>query len=365
MPTQIDELNLSDEELLEVLKNHGLSRRTLMQALGAGAGVAALGGTAAGSPGRGNRVDDNYGEMYAADENVPPGRVDHVVELHTHGVGGDGAHEGFPVPDDAIGPAPDENDFDDYPEYHFEPVGLHAKPGDTVQFKAESPLHTVTSYSPKFNEGDFLQFPDRVPVDFFTSALLAKGDSWLYQFTEKGVYDILCLPHESLGMVMRVFVSDPEEDEPDDYSVPGGPEPPNPAPAANAVLNDSELELNNIFAEGEIAWDELNLEGPPKATRSTVETFSVTEVGSNKSDAQFEVGWGVANPAKLDTIRLTLNRNNETVDITCATLDGSSDSGTTTLVAAGGEGSGNEYTVELVVTGVGPSTTRRKTVTES
>lgn len=361
MPTQIDELNLSDEELLEVLKNHGLSRRTLMQAFGAGAGIAALGGTAAGSPGGGTRVDDNYGAMYAADENVPSGRVDHVVELHTHGKGGDGAHEGFPVPDDATGPAPDPNDADDQAEYHFEPVGLHAKPGDTVQFKAESSLHTVTSYSPKFNEPPFLQFPTRVPGDFFTSALLAKDDSWLYQFTEKGVYDILCLPHEFLGMVMRVFVFDPEEDDLDDYSEPSG----QIAPNANAVLTDEKLDLSSIVEKGEIAWDELNLGDSEKVPRSTVETFSVTEVGSSSSDAEFEVEWAVANTVRLDTVRLTLNGKGETVDIACAALDGDSASGTTTLVAPGGEGSGTDYTVELVVTGVGPSTTKTETVTGS
>lgn len=50
----------------------------------------------------------------------------------------------------------------------------------------------------------------------FTSPPVADGDSWLYKFTTKGVYDVLCLPHLGLGMVMRLVVFDPEEDSLDD-----------------------------------------------------------------------------------------------------------------------------------------------------
>lgn len=46
-----EELDLSDAELMEVLKNHGMNRRGLMKVLGVGAGVAALSGTAAGQTG--------------------------------------------------------------------------------------------------------------------------------------------------------------------------------------------------------------------------------------------------------------------------------------------------------------------------
>lgn len=250
----VEDLDLSDAELLEVLKNHGIDRRTLMKAVGAGAGVAALSGTAAGQEGRGNRIDKIYGAAYAADEHtVPSGLVDHVSELHVHP--GDATHEGFPAPDGS-----DPDDQDDAPETFFDPVGIHVKPGEVVEFTVHGVgLHTVNSFHPKFNEPPFLTFPDRVPTDYgFTSPPIAEDDSWLYKFTTKGVYDLLCLPHISLGMVMRIVVFDPEEDDLSDgtFDEPtGGPLLPN----ADVVLTDDALNPANIVSEGEVAWSELTL----------------------------------------------------------------------------------------------------------
>jgi plastocyanin len=245
-----EESDLSDAELVQVLKNHGIERRSLMKVVGAGAGIAALSGTAAGQKGRGNRIDKVYGAPYAADEHtVPSGLVDHTIELHVHP--GPGDHEGFPL----------DEDGEEIPvETFFDPVGLHVNPGEIVEFTVHGDgLHTVTAFDPKFNEPPFIEFPDRVPTDHaFTSPPVAEDDSWLYKFTTKGVYDIHCLPHISLGMVVRILVFDPEDDDLSDetFDEPtGGPLLPN----AEAVLTDDALDPANIESEGEVAWADLNL----------------------------------------------------------------------------------------------------------
>lgn len=104
----------------------------------------------------------------------------------------------------------------------------------------------MTAFHEKFST-QHREAPTRVPdgVPGFTSPPLIPDESWLYQFVEKGVYDILCLPHLPAGMVMRVVVMDPEKDSVDDeaFSEPSaGPVPPN----ANAVLDADELDPSYI-----------------------------------------------------------------------------------------------------------------------
>lgn len=251
----VAELDLSDAELIEVLKNHGMSRRVLMKVFGVGAVVSALGGTAAAQQGRGTRIDEVYGAPYSADETVPSGLVDHVSELHVHG--GDATHEGFPAPD-----GDDDDDQDDAPEAFFDPVGLHVKPGEIVNFTVHHGLHTVTSFHPKYSEPPFFTLPKRVPTDHgLTAPPIAADDSWLYKFTTKGVYDLLCLPHLGLGMVVRIVVFDPEEDSLDDSTFDEwGPLPSAPFFGnANKVLTDDALDPANIVGQGEVAWSDLTL----------------------------------------------------------------------------------------------------------
>ncbi|MFC7008204.1 cupredoxin domain-containing protein [Halalkalicoccus salilacus] len=184
----VEGLDLSDAELITVLKNHRLSRRVLMKAVGVGTGAAMLGGTAAGQEGRGNRIHDVFGAPYAADENVPSGLVDYVVDLDIL-PGEAGQHAGFPDPDDET------------PEFVFEPVGLHVEPGSVVNFRNVSVEHTATAFHEKWSNPE-LEFPTRVPdgVPGFTSPPYVADESWLYRFTTKGVYDLLCFPHLGLGM---------------------------------------------------------------------------------------------------------------------------------------------------------------------
>lgn len=252
---KIEDLDLSDSELITVLKNHGMSRRLLMKVFGAGAVASALSGTAAGKTPGGASIDEIYGATYFAGENVPTGLVDHVVELHAHD-----EHEDFPLDEEGV-----EED-----EFFFDPVGLHVEPGDVVQFNVHGPVtHTVTSFHPYY-EG----LPPRVPTeDPYTSPPIAGtenggGDSWLYRFSTKGVHDLACLPHFPLGMVIRIVVFDSKKDSINDPTFDDwGPLPSPPPPPlavfanANAVLTDDELTPGNIVNEpdGEVAWADLSL----------------------------------------------------------------------------------------------------------
>lgn len=254
----VENLELSDSELITVLKNHGMSRRNLMQVFGAGAVMAAVGGTAAASKGGSARIDEVFGAPYSAEESPPSGLVDHTVELRGpdgHGSDG-GVHEMFPLVD-----SQEDGDFDpdsEVAEFFFDPVGLHVHPGDVVNFPViEHHEHTVTAFAGKFHA------PPRIPdVPGFSSPPIVGEESWLYRFEETGVYDLLCLPHVPLGMVMRVVVFDSERDSTDDISdymdLP-------PAPVfanANTVLNAPELDdpvdIVNAPA-GQVDWADLTI----------------------------------------------------------------------------------------------------------
>lgn len=246
------ELDLTDAELVEVLKNHGIDRRGVMKALGVGAGVATLSGTTAGAKGGDARIDDVFGASYAADESPPPGLVDHTVELR--GPPEDGAptdaHADFPLVD-----TPEDGDFEpdtEVSEFFFDPVGLHVEPGDVVEFRViEDHEHTTTAFAEKF------ELPSRIPgVPGFSSPPIVGEESWLFRFDTDGTYDLVCLPHLFFGMTMRVVVGDGGTD----YG--GLPNPPGPTdPFANAesVLTDPKLDPATVVSEGTIAWSDLNL----------------------------------------------------------------------------------------------------------
>lgn len=372
MPSKqtIEDLDLSDTELIRVLKNHGMDRRMLMKLFGAGVVMSALGGgTAAAKPG--NRIDREFGAPYSKHDKVPGGLVDHMVELHVHGGGSDGEHKGFPVPDDAVdadrrtpGFQSDTDDDDDLPEFHFEPVGLRVQPGDVVKFKNVSTEHTVSSFHPKFSNPQ-ISFPRRIPNNArgFTSPPFVEDESWLYKFRKPGVYDLFCFPHLPLGMTMRIVVGDGSFSDYPDLMHPAFGN-------ANTVLNTPELDDPNAMAD-EVKWENLSIPVPPLTSvpRPSVGNLSVTEVGTSSTDAEFDVPWAVSDPTgDLDTviIRLIDNTDGGTEDLAAKLVSGGSASGTEHLVASGDEGSSNDYTVELVVSDAsGLSETARTTITES
>lgn len=248
----IAEIELSDAELIELIKNHGINRRSLMKLFGVGAGVAAFSGTAAGDNGKDARIDEVFGAAYSTDETPPSGLIDHEVELRVIEKIGDGHHDGFPEVD-----SPEDGDFvpdTEDGEYFFDPVGLSVEPGDVVHFPVvEEHIHTVSAFDPHY-EG----LPRRIPDDasIFTAPPIGKDESWLYRFDTAGVYDIACLPHFPLGMVMRIVVGDGGTDW---GPLPNPPGPTDPFRNAESVLTDPELDPGNIVSKGEVAWGDLSL----------------------------------------------------------------------------------------------------------
>lgn len=241
--TDIESLDLTDAQLLELIKNHGIDRRTVVKLLGAGSALSLGAGTVAagsGPPGSGNRrqpheIDPVYGAPYTA-PGAPDGLADHEISLHVR------------VPEE--GPPPP-------PEFFFDPVGIHVHRGAVVNFQVHHGLHTVTAIHSKYDEPGVFSFPDRIPDSAgphaFTSPIVNTGDAWLYQFNEPGLYDIMCLPHYTFGMVVRVVVTGPNDspvpvDNYDETLLP---------PPAKAVFDHPKMTPSNIINEGPIAWDDI------------------------------------------------------------------------------------------------------------
>ncbi len=139
------------------------------------------------------------------------------------------------------------------PEFYFEPTGLFIQPGDTINFNAQSPHHTVTAYHPLQGK------PQRVPegVEPFSSPMIPIGQSWSYTFEHPGVYDVWCGPHESYGMVMRIVVGEatgPGMTPPQDF----GPE--GTYGAAGTILLDPALAAERIMEVTSVSWREISAE---------------------------------------------------------------------------------------------------------
>lgn len=267
------------------------SRRNVLKLTGAGASVAALGGmslvgagqddgdnggeneTGENETGDGgdeemvsdavfvdDLIDPTFGYPLAADETGSV-EIDTVVEADQL-QGEAGAHDGFPQQ-----PGPEGGEFP--LEFVFDPVGVQVAPDDVVHFLSVVGEHTVTAFDEKYANPE-LSVPTRIPEETtaFTSPPIVDGESWLYQFTTSGVYDILCLPHYFFGMVMRVVVFDPETDDIEDeqFSV----EPPEEVPPnVQTVLSAEELDPANIVEQGSVAWADLTLDADTETPAET------------------------------------------------------------------------------------------------
>lgn len=227
----IDELELSDTELLEVIKNHGIDRRSVMKALGAGTALSLGAGSAVATHDEPHppHIDPHYGYSTPDAGDIPTKlEPDHEVELHV------------------IPPNPPESHP---PLFHFEPSGLAVESGDIVQFTFTSADHTITAYHPR--HGFQRRVPEQVPP--FSSPVISAGGAWLYQFDKEGLYDMYCAAHHVLGMAMRIVVGElGEGDIPnyeDTFEGAEGP-PPLLAPFSKEFLEE---ELHNFteFVDGE------------------------------------------------------------------------------------------------------------------
>lgn len=100
---------------------------------------------------------------------------------------------------------------DDGSHVWFDPIGILIKPGQTIRWTNLNPgnSHTTTAYHPANFER-----PLRIPkaAKSWNSDYLLPNESFSVLFTENGVYDYFCIPHEHAGMVGRVLVGEPAPD---------------------------------------------------------------------------------------------------------------------------------------------------------
>jgi endonuclease YncB( thermonuclease family) len=95
------------------------------------------------------------------------------------------------------------------------------------------------------------------------------------------------------------------------------------------------------------------------ASAPTVDSLSASEVETSDGDAEFDVSWDVGDSdGDLSSVDLTLTQDSDgsTEDSASISVSGSGATGTTRLVAAGDDGSGNAYTVDCTVTDSNGST---------
>lgn len=242
-------------------KTAGIERRPVLQALGAGASIAAFSGLAQanddegdGAISVGKLTDGNalisdhevhpvYGFSSQVPYVAPPVKPDHEVQALIR------PRENIPIP-----------------EFDFEPVGLHIQPGDTVKFNMATPHHNVVAYHPQF--GYARRVPQRVPP--FSSPMLPAGGYWVYTFEKEGVYVVNCAPHEIFGMVMRIVVGEPSgpaaDPPPDLCATPAGadaeeshagPDLRLPEFTDYTVLTDPTLAPEQIIENGAVSWKAL------------------------------------------------------------------------------------------------------------
>lgn len=122
--------------------------------------------------------------------------------------------------------------------------------------------------------------------------------------------------------------------------------------AEDIGLGDTEQGAGLLDVAAALGFDSSDDLSDGDNTAPTVDTLSASEVETDNEDAEFDVDWSVSdsdgNLASVD-VTLTDDTAGETEDSTTVDVSGDSASGTSRLVAAGDDGSGNDYTVELVV----------------
>ncbi|WP_200862327.1 cupredoxin domain-containing protein [Candidatus Halobonum tyrrellensis] len=250
--------------LVEAVERLSVGRRSILKAVGVGAAASLASGTATAesepaargvaashTDGHERRIDPYYGYSSPnGDEELPAElQPDHEVSCLISFPG-----EGEMRP----------------PYFYFDPVGLHVQPGDIVRFNLVTPDHAVTFYHPGF--GRQQRVPDGVPP--VSSPIISGGGFWLYEFTEPGLYDANCPPHEIFGMVVRILVGDPDPVPDWEGSFEGPGRPPETGPSLGELLGIDEwpmlspaqvldadaLDPANVAAEGSVAWSDVTAE---------------------------------------------------------------------------------------------------------
>ncbi|MEF8915709.1 plastocyanin/azurin family copper-binding protein [Natronomonas sp.] len=89
-------------------------------------------------------------------------------------------------------------------QFVFSPAVVWVEAGATVTFEDVSGSHSATAYHSGNDK------PGRTPPDAdpFDSGVMNEGDSFEHTFSEFGVHNYFCSPHEGLGMVGLVIVGE-------------------------------------------------------------------------------------------------------------------------------------------------------------
>jgi hypothetical protein len=115
---------------------------------------------------------------------------------------------------------------------------------------------------------------------------------------------------------------------------------------------DHTLEAAVVDSAGNESTTAISVTTDNAGTRPSVESLSTVEVETENEDAEFDVDWQVSDAdGDLDTVELELvqGSNNSLQDSATVSVSGENGSGTTRLVAVGGDGENNRYTVSLRV----------------
>jgi subtilisin len=116
---------------------------------------------------------------------------------------------------------------------------------------------------------------------------------------------------------------------------------------------DHTLEATATDSAGNTSSSSITVTTDNAEAAPTVDSLSASEVETDDSDAEFDVSWEVSDgDGDLSSLDLSLTDDTDAESEDSATVDVSGDtaSGTTRLVAAGDDGSGNSYTVDATVT---------------
>lgn len=95
-------------------------------------------------------------------------------------------------------------------DFVFDPAGLSLEPGDRLTWLNMGDFHTATAFHPDNDELLSGDVPLRIPegARSWHSGMLGldAGSEFSHTFEVPGVYDYLCQPHYSFGMVGRIVV---------------------------------------------------------------------------------------------------------------------------------------------------------------
>lgn len=92
----------------------------------------------------------------------------------------------------------------------FEPQNITIKVGDTVEWKnVGNSVHHATSDPSEAMKPEDASTPNGAKA--FDSGFLHPGDTYSHTFTEPGIYNYVCAPHETSGMKGKIVVVPKEQ----------------------------------------------------------------------------------------------------------------------------------------------------------